>query len=67
VSLILEKLVEIPSKEERKQKKLVSLHRSTNKELTAIGNDLLDKTRKLEEETAEKLREMRKLAFPDES
>jgi hypothetical protein len=66
VELILDKIIEIPSREAGRQRKLVDIYKSQSKEMANINKDLLKRTNEYDAEIDKLLPELKKIAFPNQ-
>jgi len=66
VELILDKIIEIPSREAGKQQKLVEIYKSQSAGMANINKDLLKKTNEHDAEIDKLLPELKKIAFPNQ-
>jgi hypothetical protein len=66
VELILDKIIEIPSREAGKQQKLVDIYKSQSTGMANINKDLLKKTNEHDAEIDKLLPELKKIAFPNQ-
>lgn len=66
VELILDKIVEIPSKEAKKNQERVDIIKDYLKKLADQGKTLSEEDKKRNAALAEEVKKLRKIAFPDE-
>jgi hypothetical protein len=65
VELILDKIIEIPSREARNLQKAVGIYKLLNEELVDRGKDLLERMNRNDSEIDKILEKRKKIAFPD--
>lgn len=66
VELILDKIIEIPSREAKKHRELVDIYRSHNQKVADLTQNLLEGTKETDARLDELLPRMKKVAFPNE-